>query len=107
MEQVGMHVVPPRHFDNSRPRRQARLNDPQLLRCRPSPPPLGTGKDRDRAHVRSLICYSVSKPRTREDSKKGGVRRTLTNNKRTHKWQIARRGWPTSKEKNTESNPEL
>src|SRR2546429_4055174 len=78
MEQVGMHVVPPRHFDNSRPRRQARLNDPQLLRCRPSPPPLGTGKDRDRAHVRSLICYSVSKPRTREDSKKGGVRRTLT-----------------------------
>jgi hypothetical protein len=41
-QQIGMHIMPPRHFDNAGSRRQALFNDPALLSRRPSPPSLWT-----------------------------------------------------------------
>jgi len=48
MQQIWMDIVASRDLGNTRLAASALLNDPQLLGCRPSSPPLRTSKYRNR-----------------------------------------------------------
>lgn len=60
-QQIGMHIVPPRHLNDAGPRRQALFHHATLLGRRPPPPSLRTRKNRNLAHVCSFAGKSISK----------------------------------------------
>jgi hypothetical protein len=50
VKQIGVDIVPARHVGYARTTCQALLDDPSLLRWRPSPSSLGAGKNRRGRH---------------------------------------------------------
>jgi hypothetical protein len=60
-QQIGAHIMPACHIDDTRRRCLAFLNDPKLLDRRPSSPSLRTRQNRNLAHVCSFACKSISK----------------------------------------------
>ena len=53
--------MPACHIDHAGRRRLAFLDDPKLLKRRPTPTPLWTRQNRNLAHVCSFACKSISK----------------------------------------------
>jgi hypothetical protein len=61
MKQVRVHIVPPRHLRHSHSRLQALLDNPRLLRRRPTSSPLRTRQNRYCRHSCPLTCQLTGK----------------------------------------------
>lgn len=60
-DQIAVNIMSASNLDNTSPRRQTLLHDPKLLGSGPPPSPLWTGQNRNRRHICSFVCKSMSK----------------------------------------------
>jgi hypothetical protein len=60
-DQIPVNIMSSSNLDNTGPRRQTLLHDPELLGSAPPPSPLRTGQNSNRRHVCSFACKLMSK----------------------------------------------